>query len=338
MPDAVQSHFTFLPWLRLGAVTAIATPDTLGTGLDARATFQVELELNQNVAQHPKATLRLYGPGDVTGIDAAQIIRHVPGKLATEFEPNYFPFIEFDRPDFPWMMTPAAANAEKLRPWICLVAAEKREGVTMKPGDPLWRLVIKKGAQAELPSLFDCWAWAHAQVTGPFDPDQAEALNREHPERTLSRLLCPRRLKARTSYYACVVPTFKVGVETGLGSPDGNLDTLLDDGSPKPVALEPAWHSGDDAVTLPVYYHWEFSTGDEGDFESLAARLTPRTLLSIGVGNRVATANGLGYDLPDVGDIRIEGALGIPSPRPALPDEFVKRLTTILNSPQVQLS
>ena len=40
------------------------------------------------------------------------MIRTEPRHLATDFEPNYFPAIEFDRPDFPWIFTPATANAE----------------------------------------------------------------------------------------------------------------------------------------------------------------------------------------------------------------------------------
>ena len=43
-------------------------------------------------------------------------------------------------------------------------------------------------------------------------------------------------------------------------------------------ALNPVWSSGagagvDESIKLPVYFHWEFSTGLAGDFESLARRL-----------------------------------------------------------------
>ena len=45
---------------------------------------------------------------------------------ATDFEPNYFPAIEFDRPDFPWLFTPAKAAATgRLRPWLCLVVVRQ---------------------------------------------------------------------------------------------------------------------------------------------------------------------------------------------------------------------
>ena len=115
--------------------------------------------------------MRLYGPGDVTGIDPQQVVRTEPRHLATDFEPNYFPAIEFDRPDFPWLFTPAKADAAgKLRPWLCLVVVRKQEGVTLRTDRnlPLPVLEIKAPArpERELPDLSESWAWAHAQVIG----------------------------------------------------------------------------------------------------------------------------------------------------------------------------
>ena len=94
--------------------------------------------------------VRLYGPGDVTGIDPQQVVRTEPRHLATDFEPNYFPAIEFDRPDFPWLFTPAKADAAgKLRPWLCLVVVRKQEGVTLRTDRnlPLPVLEIKAPAR-----------------------------------------------------------------------------------------------------------------------------------------------------------------------------------------------
>jgi len=54
---------------------------------------------------------------DVVGIDARQVIRTDPRPNTSDFEPNCFPSIEFDRVDFPWLFTPAAANSQdRLRP------------------------------------------------------------------------------------------------------------------------------------------------------------------------------------------------------------------------------
>ena len=39
-------------------------------------------------------------------------------------------------------------------------------------------------------------------------------------------------------------------------------------------ALGPAW-TDQDAITLPLYFHWSFGDRTRGDFESLARRLRP---------------------------------------------------------------
>ena len=76
------------------------------------------------------------GPGDVIGISASQVVRTDPIDGAVGVEPNYFAQIEFDRPDLPWLFTPAAAVGERLRPWIVLVVvdAEGASGVRRPAG------------------------------------------------------------------------------------------------------------------------------------------------------------------------------------------------------------
>ena len=54
------------------------------------------------------------------------------------------------------------------------------------------------------------------------------------PERTASRLICPRRLDPNTSYLACVVPAFEAGRRAGLGLPPEAADD---------ASLRPAWRS-----------------------------------------------------------------------------------------------
>src|SRR5207247_1240170 len=41
------------------------------------------------------------------------------------------------------------------------------------------------------------------------------------------------------------------------------------------ATLAPAWSGTAADLELPVYFHWEFSTGPAGDFESLARKLKP---------------------------------------------------------------
>ena len=141
---------------------------------------------------------------------------------ARAFEPNFLACIDFDRPDFPWLFTPASANAEnRLRPWVCLIVVRRQDGVTLTVNArrPLPVLTIDRPAvpRDELPDLASAWAWAHAQVA-PFEGALDAALQ-AHPERSLSRLICPRRLEPSASYYACVVPAFEAGRIAGLGQP-----------------------------------------------------------------------------------------------------------------------
>ena len=128
MADNAVRHF--LPWVRQGAASGITTPDSLGSAQRADVSLQVSVQLtNFNV---PARDVRLYGPADVTAIDPRQIVRVQPRHLTTNFESNFFPLIEFDRPDFPWLFTPAKpGEGERLRPWICLVVVRKRPGVTL---------------------------------------------------------------------------------------------------------------------------------------------------------------------------------------------------------------
>ncbi|MFN0123864.1 MAG: hypothetical protein ACKV2V_25455 [Blastocatellia bacterium] len=261
--------YNFLPFVRQGAAAEITTPDNLAATTTAQGPLPVRVNIN---GEDASMNVRLYGPGHVLGIDPRQVIRTHPRHLSAGFEPNLFPLIEFDRPDFPWIFTPlgTAAN-DRLRPWLCLVVVRKQDGVTLgpRPGVTLPVLDIRGAASParELPDLAESWAWAHAQVSGnAANAAEMEAAIRNSPERTVSRLLCPRRLDPRTAYIACVVPAFEIGVRAGLGV------TVTD---AELARLAPAWKQTDPTATLPVYYQWEFTTGEEGDFESLVRRLKP---------------------------------------------------------------
>src|SRR6185369_10441510 len=123
----MSANLSFLPWVRQGAAGAIATVDTLGPKQAAVADVAVGLAVNDKPL--PVVPVRLRGPADVVGIDAHQIVRTDPRRGTGDFEPNCFPSIEFDRADFPWLFTPARANANaQLRPWLCLVVIRRQEG------------------------------------------------------------------------------------------------------------------------------------------------------------------------------------------------------------------
>ena len=118
MADA-QTRYTFLPYIRRGLAAAFSKDGKPAS--DGRIELPVQLRLNGSTKGETgtiAVPLRLYGPGDIVGIDPAEIIRTEPPHLTADFEPHYFPLVEFDTPDFPWMFTPEAADADgRLRPW-----------------------------------------------------------------------------------------------------------------------------------------------------------------------------------------------------------------------------
>jgi hypothetical protein len=252
---------TFLSWVRTGAIGQLgAQPGGLDAVLPAAPTLPVRLELSG--ADTTSFDARLAAPVEVGSLDRAQVIRTDPAPDALLVEPNYLAMIEFDRPDVPWMLTPTApaddGSRRGLRPWLCLVAVpQDAPGVRFDPptrSRPLGELTTPAG---QLPDPETGWLWAHAQVlTTGVAGESVPDLLATAPDRTLSRLICPRRLTANTNWLACVVPTWTTAPGT----------------SP---TLRPAWSVGSPSalVELPVYYSWRFSTGPVGDGEQLARRI-----------------------------------------------------------------
>jgi hypothetical protein len=354
MTDVTAASLTFLPWVRQGVAAAINTPDTLGK---LRGVIDLTAGVKVNGATTPSVTMpvRLRGPADVVGIDPNQVIRTDPHPGTSDFEPNCFPCVEFDRADFPWLFTPASAGANaKLRPWLCLVVVRKQDGITLTttPDSPLPVLQIAASIlpASELPDLGECWAWVHAQAAGDDSSEGAvrNALNGS-PDRSLSRLICPRILAPNTDYMACVVPTFDFGRRAGLGIAIQDKELIV------ATALTPAWSVAPlpagqtpQPVVLPVYYHWEFRTGVGGDFASLAARLRPRPAPP-DLGRRPFAIGAPGFDLPQgfpgAATLAVEGALRAmlpkntpdvmpPWPANTLPG-FQDKLAAIVNAPGV---
>jgi hypothetical protein len=229
-------------------------------------------------------TVHVYGPADVTEIDRRQVIREFPRADAADAETDDLVHVEFDRPDLPWLFTPAGPDAAgNLVPWITLVVAERR---FVQWGQRRGDTRVAKIRRDQLQPLGDAWAWAHAQVMGAkpatpaTEPTLEQRLSENNAAHNLSRLVCPRRLAPRTAYVACVVPTFLAGVRAGLGL--------------TPVStLDPAWGTREnfagggrfDWVELPVYFSWSFGTAEDGNFESLARKLKP-AVAPPGVGRR----------------------------------------------------
>ena len=340
-----QANLSFLPWVRQGAASAIATVDTLGPNQTAVADLAVTLKVNN--APLPAVRVRLRGPADVVGIDPHQVVRTDPRPGTSDFESNCFPSVEFDRADFPWLFTPAHANTNaQLRPWLCLIVVRKQDGIqlTSTPATPLPALQIVSPAKPflELPNLVDSWAWAHSQAAAANSTGNPNAVSNAldgAPQLSLSRLVCPRILAADTDYIACVVPTFELGRKAGLGLPIADTDLTATN------ALAPAWTLTATApvqVQLPVYYSWQFRTGPGGDFESLARKLTISS--PDGLGKRTVDIAHPGFALPSTfptqASVQLEGALkpltGTESSAlwaDAVAPSFEKSLADIVNLP-----
>lgn len=250
--QTILDRYVLLPHARTGIAAAIATPFQWGG--PARAKVQMRIPVNDDRgAIDAEMTVNVHGPADVTEIDQRQVIRAFPKADAHDAEVDDLAHVEFDRPDLPWLFTPAGPAAGRLVPWISLVVAERRH---VEFGQRRGATRAARIRRDQLQPLGDAWAWAHAQVMGTkgtsaaVEPTLERRLSESNAPHNLSRLVCPRRLDDRTSYVACVVPTFRVGADAGLG-------LTLAPGA----TLEPSWGtradfaSGDPnaMIDLPVY-------------------------------------------------------------------------------------
>ena|SRR5271165_4528913 len=293
-------QYHFLAWARRGIGASVANKDQGSlpgrASLSVQAFFQVQGGSAPNPVPAPPVTVNLFGPGDVIGVDPRYVVRTEPRPLAVSYEPNYLCGIEFDTPDFPWLFTPAAPDGDRLRPWVALIVLKSSEfsAVSLAP-NPLPAIDVSN--VAALHDLSVSWNWAHVQVTG--DASLADTLANA-PGNAISRLLSPRRLEPESSYTAFLVPAFQIGVASGLNGGDTSGIATSD----------PAWTANTKApLRLPYYYKFQFSTSDEGDFESLVRALTP-TVLPPTVGQRLMDVDHADPGIPAAGGpLALEGAL-----------------------------
>jgi hypothetical protein len=292
--DPTLASYALVPWVRRGLASLI-------TGAPAAYYASLPVSLAVNGAPLTVPPIRLLGPGDVTGLDARAVLRTDPRDGADAFEPNYLAIVELAAPDLPWMLTPSApvpnSSTGRLRPWICLIVIPETAGATidvLPGGRAVLRLDAPLVPGTELPDLDQIDAWAHAQVTG--DGDLADT---SPNAATLSRLIAPRKLEPGRRYSACIVPTYRAGVNAGLGLPVDDQD------------LTPAWDGKTAApFSLPVYYRFSFQTGPGGDFASLARRIGPPTSpLSTGTRPMDVSAPGFGAAPAPGLTLGLEGAL-----------------------------
>ena len=348
-----QAKYYFLPDMRQGLAAWITQSGS------RRAQVTVDLHpdvcwqdgLQDTTVKPISQTVQLYGPGDILGFDSRIVVRTDPKPDVGDFEPNYFPAIEFADPDFAWRFSPASTDkdAPKLTSWIVLIVLET--GVEFEEGKQTDRNLprfIKQVSPTALPDLVYAWRWAHVQVTAEegLSEENLKNISPDKLEQAVCRLMCPRRLKTRTRYTAFVVPTFKLGALAGRGL---GFESVTD-------ATELAWQkdnesNGQGAIELPYYYRWEFGTSELGDFEHLVRLLEPRTLSGLGIRDMDCEKPGFGtcgvaragLQSPENHLLGLEGALQsldtqfTPWGRDAEPPEPLQvDLAELINQPEAQ--
>ena len=312
----VLARYAFLPWMRRGLAAKIEeaenfnnfTPVPQGGWTVERPQIEVKVNIeakkgDQTTNDHVDQTISLVGPGDITGIDPRVVVKTEPRNWVTNFEPNFFPYIEFYEEDFPWRYSPASATGNKLRPWLLLLALKanefKRDTALFGPLPSILVLGHENdppgttgAAGGVFPNAAQIWAWTHVHLNGDLDPtnnlnpndqqDLDKALDRfrqllaANPDQAVSRMICPRKLEPNTSYYCFLIPAYETGRLAGLGGAASVIATHK-----AQEASFGADHNADGDHSayvdhFPYYYEWHFMTGDVGDFESLVRKLVPR--------------------------------------------------------------
>lgn len=324
---------TFLAWYRTGLATALAGVPAAGS---ARADLPASLTMTGTTTLTGHIPVQLAGPGDIAGLDSAEVRRCEPYDGCPDFEPEYLPYVELASADLPWRFSPvgpatsplpdpehpaaAPATQQRLTPWLALVvvSADQVSVAAAAPG----KLPVLTCPASELPDSAETWAWAHVHVSTTDGADPVAAAG--DPTRSLARLVCPRHLAAGTAYHAFLVPTFAAGAAAG-GAGTRGADPL-----------GPAW-TGTGQVSLPVYFSYSFTTGQVGTFETLARRLRPHAAPAAAAGRTIAV-DAPGWDVVGApgATVVMQGALrpvpGAGSPAEPPPDPaYAAKLATAIS-------
>ena len=361
----MATQYVFIPWLRRGLATQIqdADPLTGDNGNGSQADVKLGIKVMADGAQRSVVNqeVKLTGPGDIVGFNRSAVVKTEPATGIRNFEPNYFPYIEFYEEDFLWRYTPAGAAAgRRLRPWIFLIVLRETEfeSITKRPSSGIREIIVPEDVRnIALPPAEQTWAWAHTQINDSLlnknDLNDPALRNRKvadslqaNPNLGVSRLISPRKLDPDTRYFAFVIPSFESGRIAGLG---GTIADIKAAGK-----LKSSWgdEQGFRPDHYPVYYEWNFHTGTD-DFEILARKITPKDLSGSDVGRLWMDASSINYgskfdyngNLDPGGDpalkgfLQFEGALRLPAPpTPNLLErsgneekKFVSNFSTLIN-------
>jgi hypothetical protein len=301
----------FLSYMRQGITTLAAHDQVPGR----RMTIPVKLTIaasdktnNTDRKDLVEKVVTLLGPGDVMGINKNVICRVAPVPNVQNFQPVLTPFIEFSEPDFLWRFSSRqTADKKNWVPWLSLIILKSENGdvegeyVKVQNSNKALPPQIQLKPNAILPDLKESWRWAHVHKLDIAGSSAAQIANsiKTTPEKTVCRLLSPRRLRPQTKYHAFLLPAFKIGAEAAMGFTGGTEDRTL-------LTWEtPAVGAG---KTLPYYYDWEFGTDTKGDFEDLVRKLKPTDLENMGT--RLIDCSNPGYGMEEEKlELQMEAAL-----------------------------
>lgn len=269
MENTNFDHLTFLPFFR--KKFPIQSEEDGGL---ARRTGALRLQISGKPSeadtgstQTTSLPITFFGPSDVQGINPSAIARVEPPNGTNDFEPNYFPFIEFRDPDFIWRYSLSNPDDQSSpqQPWLALLVYSKEElqsmGIGGSPafrqnGDGRWVLDISPDfLPSQKRAEYIDQLTGHTQLHN-YDESGILQFIENNPEKNCSRLFCLRKLTKETNYVLFLVPYYLAGA---TGSDELGDASILDIS---------------ERTEIPVYHHSYFTTSEEGDFEFLARKLT----------------------------------------------------------------
>jgi len=327
-----NGKYTYLSWLRKGLASQITQVDQLGGNLStsyerASLDFSILVKPKNGQIESVQKNFPLLAPADIKLKSFSNIDSLImPQKGVKNFEPNYFPYIQFYDEDFPWRFSPAKDKNGKLRPWIQLIVLKVDEfefsGISRANYNTI---TINK--EVPIPNHNEYWLWAHVQIDSSLNEEvntygsksaAIQHIIKNEPSSISSRVLCPRKLEKDTHYHAFLIPAFERGRLAGL---EEDIDTNAV--SVQQYALQGAKTS--DAIRIPTYYSWDFNTArQKGDFEELSKKIKKVEANTFNNGDKelgqrkfsaLDVGDGLKYEgkhLSKKGEMQMSGALVVP--------------------------
>ncbi|MDR0311953.1 MAG: hypothetical protein LBJ21_10240, partial [Acidobacteriota bacterium] len=318
----------YFPWIRKGISNRIEDVDALGdvkndkqpnrqrSILSINAEYGITPPVDKDAQKEEipifeTKEVEFIGPGDIVSVSSEAILKVTPKVGSAGFPVQFYPYIEFWEPDFPWRYTPARPNGERLRPWLALLVCETTLCSIYRLSDGRAYAALRVSEEAQYRAIFpspkDTWKSAHAQGAADGEPGLSRLLASRRPDNNEAA-----KLSEKKDYYALLVPAFETGRLRGLGYDDEALQGI--------AAQAPAWEESLDGqknkhpkqpLDFPVYYHWTFKTGEDS-FDGLVSKLKIAGGFDADIKIDVSRmGEGLDYDLFDQAPAR--DVIGMPA-------------------------